>query len=601
MEHTEKINLFISYSHKDQDPYLPDLLEYLENKYLSELVSVWYDQKISPGSEWDDNIKANLEKADIVILLISIDFLNSEYIDQIELTKSIERHNKGECAVIPLFIRHCELEGYEQINKLQGLPRDKRFISDMDRGKDAAAYTEIQKAIRDKALELLEKKRRTVAKLQTNSTSESLKNEEIIQNSKLVENNDNIYAALIANYKFSNLKGKDIPSVQTNLKELENTFKIELNFKNVFSINNKDCSDIRKELERIFKKCPIDSTLLLYYSGHGLIESNSFYLASEDTELDPEDNNSLYKQSAVSAQNVKDLLEGCKAKHKVLIFDCCYSSAFLNNSLSVNDNSYMKQNFAIKDTYYLFSSIENEVSLYPIDQPEQPTYFTGALLKALKTGVGENYEYCNLEQIFELIKGELENIKDPSGIPVPQVIKPDNGPLEEIKICANPRYVRRSVEKELSVNFESLTNNEIRLWANSRRIDPNIEKALNTLIRRHKNKIRLIKIETGDNNSKDIQLLNIMIQLLEMALENKNDLDTFTDALRSYDKKILEFSNLQNQDNNTLTSKATSPGESTSRSDNALLESKAETEINKSVFEIKNNQDDKGRNQAQFK
>jgi len=63
----------------------------------------------------------------------------------------------------------------------------------------------------------------------------------------------------------------------------------------------------------------------------------------------------------------------------------------------------------------------------------------------------------------------------------------------------------------------------------------------------------------------------------------------------------LEFSNLQNQDNNTLTSKATSPGESTSRSDNALLESKAETEINKSVFEIKNNQDDKGRNQAQFK
>jgi hypothetical protein len=612
MEENEKINLFISYAHEDSD-HLKDLLKYLEGKELSEIIDVWYDERITPGSEWNDKIIENLNKSDIVILMLSVDFLNSGYINKIELSKSYERRAKNECEVIPLFIRKCSLAVYEDIRKLNGLPRNQNWLLSMGEKIDEGFF-EIQEGIKNKAIEILSKKKERnsrsvrlkepVAKLQVNSTSDSLISQDIMQNSELVESNDNIYAVLIANYTFSKLKGKDIPSVKTNLKELENTFKVDLNFKNVFPIDNKDCSDIRKELERIIKKCPIESTLVLYYSGHGLIDSNSFYLASEDTELDHDDNNKLLKSSAVSAQSVKELLGECKAKHKVLIFDCCYSSAFLNNSLSVDDNMYVKQNFEIKDTYYLFSSVETKVALYPVNEPDRPTYFTEALLKALKTGVAPNYEYCSLEQIFELTKDELEKIKDPSGIPVPHAIKPDSGPLEEIRICSNPKYVRRSAEKELSTDFESLTHDEIKLWVNgSSRNDPGIEKALKTLITRHKDDIEMITRDTYDNKNNDIQILETMIFLLKKALERKNDLETFNTAFRKYANKFSEFSNSQNQENNAPENKGASQSESASRSNNILLEPenlKAETENKKPVFEIKNNQNDNGRNQAQF-
>jgi len=619
MDDNEKINLFISYAHNDkyehagkESPYFEELEKFInKGDQLKKIIDTWTDAEIPLGSNWDDKIKQNLDKADIVILVISQAFLNSDYI-KTELSIAFKKENEGNCVIIPLFFERCDLTEYDFLKK-QGYPSQDKFIKEIGETERPGEFTIFQKKIKSTALEILSKKKERntrsirsnepAATLQANSTLESLKSQDIVQNSKLVESNDNIYAVLIANYKFSKLMGKDIPSVQTNLKELENTFKTELIFKNVFSIDNKDSSDIRKELERIIKKCPIESTLLLYYSGHGLIDSNSFYLASEDTELDYDDNNKLLKSSAVSAQNVKELLVECKAKHKVLIFDCCYSSAFLNNSLSVDDNMYIKQNFEIKDTYYLFSSVETKVALYPVNEPDRPTYFTEALLKALKTGVAPNYEYCSLEQIFELTKDELEKIKDPSGIPVPHAIKPDSGPLEEIRICSNPKYVRRSAEKELSTDFESLTNDGIFLWANSRRMDPNIEKALKTLVRRHQNGIKLIIIETDDNDSKDIGVLKKMIQFLEMALENKNDLDTYTIALRKYAKKLSELSNLQDLENSTPENKSALQNENTSRSDSMILEPKnlkAETENNKSAFEIKNNQDDKGRNQAQF-
>jgi hypothetical protein len=613
MDEQEKLKLFISYSHQDKITYLPELLSYLKSKYLSESVLIWHDQDISPGDEWDDDIKENLATADIIVLLISQDFLNSGYIDKIELKKSIERHHKGECAVIPLFIRHCPLDNYEDITKLQGLPRDMRFISDMGREKDAA-YTEILIGIKDKADKLIENRKNrkkgsagvvdAVAHLQVNPASTPIAIEDLDQNSKLLERNDNIYVVFIANYTFSNLKDKNIQNVKVNLQELDNTFKNNLNFKNVFTIDNKDSSNVKKDLERIIKKCPSNSTLLLYYSGHGLIESNSFYWASEDTELDPEDNNKLLKSSAVGADFIKDLIQGCKAKYKVLIFDCCYSSAFLNNSLSVDDNLYIKQTFAIKDTYYLFSSVENQVSLYPDKQPDKPTYFTEALLKALKTGVDPNFEYCSLEQIFNLTKDELEKIKNPSGIPIPTVIKPDQGPLEEVKICANPNFFRRSTEKELKIDFESKTNDEIILWIKSKRNDPEIEKAIKKLISRHDKKIRIISIGNVEGEIKDIKMLKEMIQCLEVALEERGDLETFKEAFKKYEKMFFELIKSENQKTDSSVNTSAIDEVKNQGADKILNDPqnlKAEAENNQFVFTGTKNPNDERRSQAQFK
>jgi TIR domain len=63
------VNIFICYSHKDKD-YLDELKQYFRD---NPAINLWSDIHLQPGDEWDNEIRQNLEVADIVILLISID------------------------------------------------------------------------------------------------------------------------------------------------------------------------------------------------------------------------------------------------------------------------------------------------------------------------------------------------------------------------------------------------------------------------------------------------------------------------------------------------------------------------------------------------
>jgi len=142
-----KINLFISYSHKEKEQYIPKLLNYVNEQNCSK-IDIWYDEKISPGNEWDDAIKDKLNNADVVLLLLSQSFLMSKYVRDNELEVAIKRHKSGACRVIPIFIRKCFLDNYPQIKGLQGLPRDMSFISDMGEEK-WGYYTEIVQQLND--------------------------------------------------------------------------------------------------------------------------------------------------------------------------------------------------------------------------------------------------------------------------------------------------------------------------------------------------------------------------------------------------------------------------------------------------------------------
>ncbi len=150
-----KIDLFISYSHEDK-PYFTALSQYV-NGHNCPALNVWSDGEISPGSEWDEEIKNKLGSARIILLLISQNFLNSSYIDKVELTSALERHEQKKCTVIPIFVKTCYLENYPQITRLQGLPNGMRFLSDM--GEQVyTSYTEIQKKIIELSTEILTEK-----------------------------------------------------------------------------------------------------------------------------------------------------------------------------------------------------------------------------------------------------------------------------------------------------------------------------------------------------------------------------------------------------------------------------------------------------------
>src|SRR5713101_1687731 len=95
------IEVFYAYSHKDEG--LRDELEtHLAILKRRGVVSGWYDRRISGGMEWVDEISDHLNKADLILLLVSADFIASDYCWEKEMTRAIERHQLREARVVPI-------------------------------------------------------------------------------------------------------------------------------------------------------------------------------------------------------------------------------------------------------------------------------------------------------------------------------------------------------------------------------------------------------------------------------------------------------------------------------------------------------------------
>ncbi len=120
MVQQNKISIFIAYAHTDE-AYLKLLRKHL-SLLEDDAVSIWYDGEILPGQEWDHEIKTRLHSADIILLLVSIDFLTSDYVRGTELPAALNRHGSGQSIVVPVIVRSC---GWTQkLGTLQALPKD---------------------------------------------------------------------------------------------------------------------------------------------------------------------------------------------------------------------------------------------------------------------------------------------------------------------------------------------------------------------------------------------------------------------------------------------------------------------------------------------
>ncbi len=111
------------------------------------LIEIWHDRDISAGTEWEHEISQHLNNAQIILLLVSPNFMASEYCYSIEMKRAIERHEQGDALVIPIILRHVDWEGVP-FYKLQALPNDsKPVLSRAWRNADEAFVT-IAQAIR---------------------------------------------------------------------------------------------------------------------------------------------------------------------------------------------------------------------------------------------------------------------------------------------------------------------------------------------------------------------------------------------------------------------------------------------------------------------
>ncbi|MGK7885009.1 MAG: toll/interleukin-1 receptor domain-containing protein [Crocosphaera sp.] len=147
------IEVFFSYSHKDESlrDKLANHLKLLERQGV---ISAWYDRDITAGTEWKGQIDEHLESAQVILLLISADFLASDYCYDIELKRAMERHELGEARVIPIILRDVDWKG-ATFGKLQALPKNAKPITSWDN--EDEAFTNVAKGIR-KAVDQLKKK-----------------------------------------------------------------------------------------------------------------------------------------------------------------------------------------------------------------------------------------------------------------------------------------------------------------------------------------------------------------------------------------------------------------------------------------------------------
>src|SRR5689334_19796521 len=123
-----RVTIFCSYAHEDQlfANQLKTHFAPLERLYPWML---WTDMEICAGEEWDRTIQKYLNTAQIILLLISPDFMASDYCYKKELKRAMERHERREAYVIPIIIRPVVHWKKTRFGKLQALPDDGRPIT----------------------------------------------------------------------------------------------------------------------------------------------------------------------------------------------------------------------------------------------------------------------------------------------------------------------------------------------------------------------------------------------------------------------------------------------------------------------------------------
>ncbi len=148
--------VFISYSHKDRK-LLDELAGHLGNLRKQGVISNWFDGDILPGSAWRTELTNRLNQAHIILLLVSSDFINSDFCYDVEMVRAVERHDAGEACVLPIILRPCDWKG-TPFSKIQALPYEAKPVVNWPTHDDA--FLDVVKGIR-KAIEDLEEKGKT--------------------------------------------------------------------------------------------------------------------------------------------------------------------------------------------------------------------------------------------------------------------------------------------------------------------------------------------------------------------------------------------------------------------------------------------------------
>ncbi len=136
IERRRAARVFVSYSHKDERQ-LNELKTHLSPLERLRLIETWYDRRIVAGEDFGEKINENLDGADIILLLVSADFIASNYCYEKEMARALERHARGEARVVPVIVRDVNWKAIPELSKLTAVPKDGKPVPKWQRKDEA--------------------------------------------------------------------------------------------------------------------------------------------------------------------------------------------------------------------------------------------------------------------------------------------------------------------------------------------------------------------------------------------------------------------------------------------------------------------------------
>jgi len=158
------VGLFYSYAHEDE-PYRDELAGHLKILERRGLIQVWHDRKIVAGQDWNAAIDGALDHAELVLLLLSKDFIESDYIFGVELKRAMQRQQAQACEVVPILVRAIDIDPEDAEDlpfmKLQALPTDLKAVTSWANRDEA--WTNVAKGLRATVRSIRERRRPVAA------------------------------------------------------------------------------------------------------------------------------------------------------------------------------------------------------------------------------------------------------------------------------------------------------------------------------------------------------------------------------------------------------------------------------------------------------
>jgi hypothetical protein len=131
------VEVFCSYAHQDE-AFVHALKAHLSSLLRQRAISFWYDRLLPPGADWACEIDEQLNRASLILLLISADFLASDYCYGVEMARALARHTAREARIVPVLVRAVDWQD-EPVADLQALPAGARPIASWENRDEALA------------------------------------------------------------------------------------------------------------------------------------------------------------------------------------------------------------------------------------------------------------------------------------------------------------------------------------------------------------------------------------------------------------------------------------------------------------------------------